>query len=88
MAKSKSTLTVSQQHLANMATDERREMFIKLHDGMQFFIWSDDRKGFYRPLAQGYCEDTEAAGKWSLKDAWELTSHVGKEKGIVFVQAS
>jgi hypothetical protein len=47
-------------------------------------IFSDEHHAYWRPNGNGYVDDSIGAGIWSLYDAYERTSHCGKEKKIMF----
>jgi len=47
-------------------------------------IWSGEWLAYWGPNAAGYVEKPKQAGEWTLREAYELTSHCGPEKKIHF----
>lgn len=47
-------------------------------------IWNGLYQAYWRPSGFGYTKTALDAGVWTLDEAYQLTSHVGKEKQIAY----
>jgi hypothetical protein len=57
---------------------------VKMELGRRVRIWSGEWMAYWRPNAAGYVEKPKYAGEWTLREAYEMTSHCGPEKQIIF----
>lgn len=51
---------------------------------IQCRIWSDERRGYWRPDGHGYTSSALEAGIYAFWAAYASTSHCGPEKGICY----
>lgn len=78
---------------------ERYPQGIRLHPGhkggidgpfmaacaaLPVLIWSGEHGAYWRPDATGYTTIPDAAGRWTLAEAYFATKHCGPEKSISF----
>ena len=47
-------------------------------------IWNGLYNAYWRPGGYGYTKSALDAGVWTVRDAYALTSHVGKEKQLAY----
>jgi hypothetical protein len=53
--------------------------------GRLISIWSNEWRAWWRPNGFGYTVCRSEAGVFSFEHAWEISSHAGPEKKLVYV---